>query len=140
MKTSLLPALVSGPPPRSTVYENAPVTSTLPLLSTATPLPDERKPGEPLPKVRDHTYLPSGAYLTMKMDCHPLLEVGPPPKSTVPPKFPVTSTLPLLSTATPRPSPCPTQRAHCRAPAAEYLATKRLTAGQATPPRSVGCS
>src|SRR4026208_2555157 len=95
-KMSFNPALVSAPPPKSTAFRKYPVTTTLPLLSTATPLP---RSSPVLPKLFDQTCAPADVYFATKMSLVPdTLVNAPPPKSTVPTNAPVTTMLPLLST------------------------------------------
>src|SRR5438128_3477996 len=135
---------VSGPPPKSAVPKNIPVTATLPLVSTATLVPVSRKFWIELPNRRDQRCVPAAEYFARKASEYPALVSAPPPKSTVPENFPVTITLPLPSTATPWPSPQPTtlpkHRHQASGPPLEYLATKMLPPGHTTPPKSVGPS
>src|SRR6059058_6141542 len=97
-------ALISAPPPKSIGPENAPVTAMLPLGSTATPFPEFENES---PKPLDQRCAPAGENFATKMVLGPALVSAPVPKSIVPLNFPVTSTLPLPSTATARPVPPP---------------------------------
>src|SRR5437016_517030 len=137
---SLPPALATGPPPKSTVFWKDPTTNTLPLLSVATArgmsvlIP---------PKVRDHRYVPLDEYLATKTSRSPALTTGPPPKSAVLSKYPVTTTFPLPSTATPMAislDPPPRRLDHRCAPLGEYFATKTSAppplADNGPPPKS----
>src|SRR5437773_5539947 len=113
-----------GPPPKLTVPLAVPMMTTLPPLSTATPLPTSFSPP---PNALDQTGAPAAEYLATKMLLAPALVSGPVPKSTVPLNLPVTSTLPLTSTATARPVPPPRMPPrhfdHTVAPFGEYLVT-----------------
>src|SRR5439155_12932266 len=97
-KTSLLPVLVTGPPPKSTVEVNNPVTATCPPRSTATPQPRSTLV---LPKRLDQRCPPSGEKLATTAACPPALVRSTPPKLIPPVKEPVTATLPAPSAAMP---------------------------------------
>src|SRR5947207_1604634 len=133
---SLCAKLVVQPAPRSIEFSNDPVTSTLPLPSHATPLP--ACTASALPKRRDQRWPPVGEYVARKIAVAPALVMGPVPKSTVPLNFPVTSTLPLPSTATARPVPPPRSPPrhfdHSAAPDCEYFDTNTAAGGHTTPP------
>ena len=88
--------VVIGPPPKSMVFWKSPVSTTLPPESTAT-LKASSAYGPP--KRFAQRYAPAGEYLATKMSRLAAVR-GPPPKSVVPAKEPVTITLPLASTAT----------------------------------------
>src|SRR5439155_5798260 len=102
-KISGLRALVSGPLPKSTVPMNEPVTTTLPLVSTATAFPVSM---EESPKVCDQRCAPADENFATKMS-QPWVSSIPPPKSADAPTAPVITTLPLRSTATPAPQSSP---------------------------------
>src|SRR6184192_4024340 len=107
--------------------------TTLPPASTATPLPTSLNPP---PNALDQTGTPAAEYLATKMLLVPALVSGPVPKSTVPLSFPVTSTLPLTSTARPVPPPRtpPRHFDHSVAPVGEYLDTNTVAGWHTTPP------
>src|SRR5438552_3043463 len=109
--------------------------TTLPPASTATPLPTSLNPP---PNALDQTGTPAAEYLATKMLLAPALVSGPVPKSTEPPNFPVTSTLPWPSTATARPVPPPRTPPrhfdHSLAPVGEYLDTNTVAGWHTTPP------
>src|SRR5436305_915723 len=85
-----------GPPPKSDPPPAVPISTTLPPRSTATPFPASFIPP---PNALDQTGSPAAEYFARKISVAPALVMGPVPKSTVPLNFPVTSTLPLPSTA-----------------------------------------
>src|SRR5205809_561564 len=123
---SVRPALVSEPAPKFTAAWKVPVTTTLPLVSHATPLP--ACTASALPKRRDQRWPPVGESLARKMST-PALVRTPPPKSAGPENAPVTAMLPLGSTATALPeleneSPMPFD--HRCAPVGENFATTML--------------
>src|SRR5437867_2446508 len=126
MKMSLEPALTSAAPPRFTVPKKLPVTTTLPLPSTAT----TGAWSQLVPPNRfDHTCAPVAAYFAMKMSVAVVLALvsGPPPKSTVPVKVPATTMSPVPSTATVSADSSivpPIRVAHTGAPVAEYFTMK----------------
>src|SRR5439155_10012252 len=98
-KISEPPALVSGPPPKSTVAANQPVVTTLPLPSMATAFPPSFAVP---PKRRDQSWLPLvPASFATKISPEPAVASAPPPKLMLLSKLPVTATLPLPSTAIP---------------------------------------
>src|SRR5438876_9414769 len=111
-----------GPPPKSDPPPAVPISTTLPPRSTATPFPASFIPP---PNALDQTGSPAAEYFARKISVAPALVMGPVPKSTVPLNFPVTSTLPLPSTATARPVPpprTPTRHVdHIAAPDSEYF-------------------
>src|SRR5262249_15653533 len=123
-KMSVPPALVRGPPPKSTVPKNDPVNTTLPLPSTAMSVPLS----DPVPpNLWDHRWGPSPAHFATKMSVAAGVVRGPPPKSTVPKNDPVNTTLPLPSTAmsVPLSDPVPPNLwDHRWVPSAAYFATK----------------
>src|SRR5438046_10740208 len=94
-----------GPPPKLTVPLAVPMMTTLPPLSTATPLPTSFSPP---PNALDQTGAPAAEDFATKMLLGPALVSAPVPNSIAPLNFPVTSTLQLPSTATGRPGPPPT--------------------------------
>src|SRR5437879_5894394 len=94
---SLPPALVSEVPEKAAVAWKEPVTKTLPPLSTAT-LAGTSSPAPP--PLRTHSGDPVAEYFATKISLDPVLIRTPPPKSADVRKLPVTSTFPLLSTAT----------------------------------------
>src|SRR5881398_412412 len=124
-----------GPPPKSDPPPAVPISTTLPPRSTATPFPTSFIPP---PNALDQTGAPAAEYLATKMPLAPALVSGPVPKSTVPLNFPVTSTLPLPSTATARPVPPPRTPPrhfdHSVAPVGEYLDTNTVSGWHTTPP------
>src|SRR5256884_3661951 len=124
-----------GPPPKSDPPPAVPISTTLPLLSTATPFPASFMPP---PNALDHRGSPAAEYFARKISVAPALVMGPVPKSTVPLNFPVTSTLPLPSTATARPVPPPRSPPrhfdHIAAPDCEYFDTNTAAGGHTTPP------
>src|SRR5881398_795710 len=123
---SLCAKLVVQPAPRSIEFSNDPVTSTLPLPSHATPLP--ACTASALPKCRDQRWPPAGESLARKIST-PALVSAPPPKSAGPENAPVTSMLPLGSTATALPeleNESPMLLDHRGAPADENFATTML--------------
>src|SRR5437773_2035484 len=132
---SLCAKLVVQPAPRSIEFSNDPVSSTLPPRSHATPLPASFIPP---PNALDQTGSPAAEYFARKISVAPALVMGPVPKSTVPLNFPVTSTLPLPSTATARPVPPPRSPPrhfdHIAAPDCEYFDTNTAAGGHTTPP------
>src|SRR5207249_1259034 len=97
----------------------------------------------PAPVSFDHTCAPAGDSFTRKPARAEAVN-GPPPKSIVPEKSPVTTTLPAGSVATPiplsYPDPPPVTLDQRCAPAGEYLVTKMPYAGppalSAPPPKS----
>src|SRR5881397_351645 len=124
-----------GPPPKLTEPLAVPTMTTLPPLSTATPLPTSFSPP---PNALDQTGAPAAEYFATKMLLGPALVSAPVPKSIVPLNFPVTSTLPLPSTATARPVPPPRSPprhfAHIAAPDCEVFDTNTAAGGHTTPP------
>src|SRR5437667_12668525 len=124
-----------GPPPKSAPPPAVPISTTLRPPSPATPFPT---PFIPPPNALDQTGAPSAEYFARKMSLAPALVIGPVPKSTVPLNFPVTSTLPLPSTATARPVPPPRSPPrhfdHSAAPVGAYVDTKTAVGGHTTPP------
>ena len=112
------------PVPKSSQFPNCPVTTTFPAASTATALPASVHP----PATFDHRCAPLGEYLVTKMAWPNGLVSVPPPRSTVWRKDPVTTALPLASTATPLPETAPVALSACLdqiwAPVAEYFAMK----------------
>src|SRR5207253_1294599 len=123
------------PPPKSTPPPDVPMSTTLPLPSTATPLPMSAAPP---PNDCDHSGAPAAEYFARKMSEEPALVSGPVPKSIVPLNLPVTSTLPSWSTATARPVPPPSAPPrhfdHIVAPVGEYFDTNTAAGGHTTPP------
>src|SRR5256886_16379441 len=124
-----------GPPPKSVPPPAVPISTTLPPLSAATPLPTSFKPA---PNPFAHTGAPAAENFARKISVAPALLTGPVPKSIVPLNCPVTSTLPLPSTATARPVPPPTSPPrhfdHIAAPDCEYFDTNTAAGGHTTPP------
>ena len=116
------PIVLSVGPPKLMLAVNAPVTSTSPLPSTATPKPSS-SPDEP--NRFAHRKPPVAEYLATKMSFSPALLSAPPPKSTAFWKYPVTNALPLRSRAIPVtpsfPVP-PIRRDHTGVPSAKYFA------------------
>src|SRR5437899_2582234 len=133
--TSLPAKPVTQPAPRSIEFWKEPVTSTFPLASHATPLP--ACVASALPKAFDQIGSPAAEYFARKMSVAPTLVSGPVPKSMVPLNFPVTSTLPLASTATARPAPPPRSPpkhfVHTEAPVAVYF-ERNIEPGRHTTP------
>src|SRR5437762_11868827 len=125
-----------GPPPKLTVPLAVPMMTTLPPLSTATPLPTSCSPPS---NSLDQTGAPAAEYFATKMLLGPALVSAPVPKSIVPLNFPVTSTLPLPSTATARPVPPPSTPPrhfdHIVAPVGEYFDTNTAAGGHTPPPK-----
>src|SRR2546430_9586176 len=124
-----------GPPPKLTEPVAVPMMPTLPPLSTATPLPTSFRPP---PNALDQTGAPAAEYFATKMLLGPALVSAPVPKSIVPLNLPVTSTLPLPSTATARPVPPPSTPPrhfdHSVAPVGEYFDTNTAAGRHTTPP------
>src|SRR5947208_13935860 len=124
-----------GPPPRFDPPPAVPISTTSPPLSTATPLPTSLIAP---PNAFDQMGSPAAVYFARKTSSAPALVSGPVPKSTVPLNFPVTSTLPLRSTATARPVPPPRTPPrhfdHSVAPVGEYLHTNTVAGWHTTPP------
>src|SRR5438046_2250606 len=85
-----IPFAVLGPPPKSTVPENFPVTRTLPLPSAATARPSPPPP--PPPRHRLQIRVPPCDSLTTGIA--PSAQPIPPEGSIVPPTRPVIRTLP----------------------------------------------
>src|SRR2546428_8157476 len=119
-----------GPPPKLVPPPAVPISTTLPPLSTAMPLPTSFKPA---PNPFAHTGAPAAEYFARKISVAPALRTAPVPKSIVPLNCPVTSTLPLPSTATARPVPPPRSPprhfTHTLAPVGEYFDTTTAPAG-----------
>jgi hypothetical protein len=94
----LVDALVSGPPPKSTVPVKYPVTTKFPLPSTATAVATSL-PVDPNP--RAHWAMPPEEYLAMKTSSVELelLSVVP-PKFTIPRYRPAKRTFPFASLTT----------------------------------------
>src|SRR5881296_752915 len=119
-----------GPPPKFDPPPAVPISTTSPPLSTATPLPTSLIAP---PNAFDQTGSPAAVYFARKTSSAPALVSGPVPKSTVPLNFPVTSTLPLPSMATPRPVPPPRSPprhfAHIAAPDCEVFDTNTAAGG-----------
>src|SRR5579871_380853 len=91
---------MSGPPPKSTMPLNQPITNMLPLASAAMACP--RAPSMPSPKALDQRNDPSVPSLATKTSGPmPLMSEAPLPKLAAPTKEPVTSTSPAASTAIP---------------------------------------
>src|SRR2546429_7946937 len=111
-----------GPPPKFERPLAVPITTPLPPLSTATPFPESFSAP---PNALDQIGSPAAEYFARKMSVAPTLVSGPVPKSIVPLNFPVTSTLPLASTATARPAPPPRSPpkhfVHTEAPVGVYF-------------------
>src|SRR5438128_6292342 len=124
-----------GPPPKFDPPPAVPISRTSPPRSTATPFPTSLTAP---PNAFDQTGSPAAVYFARKTSSAPALVSGPVPKSTVPLNLPVTSTLPLPSTATARPVPPPRSPPrhfdHSVAPVAEYFDTKTAPGGHTTPP------
>src|SRR5437763_14633726 len=114
------------PPAKSAVPAWRPVASALPGLSTATPCPQHEERER---TCLDHTcaaVAPENFATNIPYPPPIVLSVGP-PKLMLAVNVPVTSTSPLPSTATPKPSSSPGEPnrfAHRKPPVAEYLATK----------------
>src|SRR5438445_7719602 len=126
---------MTGPPPKSDPPLAVPISTMLPPLSTATPFPESFSAP---PNAFDQIGSPATEYFARKMSVAPTLVSGPVPKSIVPLNFPVTSTLPLASTATARPVPPPRSPPrhfdHSVAPVGEYLDTNTVSGWHTTPP------
>src|SRR6059058_5353023 len=133
-KISSMPAPPSTVPPKSSPSRYEPVTTGLPLRSTATPLPaSESAP----PKRCVASGTPSAEYRATKMSLRPALMRDPVPKLTAAWNVPVTTTLPIGSTATALPPASFDQR---YAPAGEYFATNISLCAKLLvqpPPRSI---
>ena len=95
-KKSVLPAEVTSPPPKSTVPWKLPVIYELLEESTAMSHP---RSSEVEPYVFTHWNVPEEFSFNTKMSMLPAEVTSPPPKSTVPWKFPVMYELPEESTA-----------------------------------------
>src|SRR5439155_25604820 len=124
-----------GPLPKFDPPPAVPISTTSPPLSTATPFPTSFTAP---PNAFDQMGSPAAVYFARKTWSAPALVSGPVPKSTVPPNFPVTSTLPFPSTATARPVPPPSTPPrhfdHSVVPVGEYFDTKIAVGGHTTPP------
>src|SRR5262245_14205220 len=98
-KTSMRPALVSGPPPKSIVLSNSPPNATLPPLSAATL--QISSPVVP-PQLVLARWLPAALYSTSSASVLNPGEVRvPPPKFSLPYRRPPSQTLLVMSAARP---------------------------------------
>src|SRR5437667_3012024 len=123
-----------GPPPKFDPPPAVPISTTSPPLSTATPLPTSLIAP---PNAFDQTGSPAAVYFARKTSSAPALVSGPVPKSTVPLNFPVTSTLPVPSTASGRAVPpattAPRHFDHSAGPVGSSVSTKTPVVGPTTP-------
>src|SRR5678816_1169603 len=120
---SIPPGAARFPPPKSTVPTTCPVTKT---SLDAFEVTDNPASKEPAPKRLLHWCAPAALYFARNMSCCPALTRLPPPKFTVPAKYPVTSTPLDASAATESatsPAVPPKRWLHWCTPAPSYRAT-----------------
>src|SRR5438094_114009 len=88
-----IPPPESQPVPKLSQFPKFPVTTALPAVSTATPVPESVI--DP-PALFDQSAVPEAEYFVTKIAQANGLVTDPAPKSTVPKKEPVTTTLPAV--------------------------------------------